>query len=166
VDRKFIEEYANAAQKLAQSVRGLTRDDMLAAPPAGDPKIGRWTIHQVVLHLADCEGVHSDRIKRVISEENSTLLAFDENKWAAALHYSEQSAEEIDNEVRRILQTAYSRAKNLLLENREKLDQLIKVLLEQETLDRVAFEEVMRGSAPVASNGSYPEGPKPIAPPA
>jgi len=80
--------------------------------------------------------------------------------------YSEQSAEEIDNEVRRILQTAYSRAKNLLIENREKLDRLIKVLLEQETLDRAAFEEVMRGSAPVASNGSYPETPSPIAPPA
>ena len=80
--------------------------------------------------------------------------------------YSEQSAEEIDNEVRRILQTAYSRAKNLLIENRDKLDRLIKVLLEQETLDRTAFEEVMRGSAPVASNGSYPESPKPIAPPA
>jgi len=80
--------------------------------------------------------------------------------------YSEQSAEEIDNEVRRILQTAYSRAKNLLIENREKLDRLIKVLLEQETLDRAAFEEVMRGSAPVASNGSYPESPNPIAPPA
>ncbi len=51
--------------------------------------------------------------------------------------YSEQSAEEIDNEVRRILQTAYSRAKNLLIENRDKLDRLIKVLLEQETLDRM-----------------------------
>ena len=94
MDRKFIEEYANAAQKLAQSVRGLTRDDMLAAPPEGDPKIGKWTIHQVVMHLADCEGVHADRIKRVISEENPTLLAFDENKWAAALHYNEQSAED------------------------------------------------------------------------
>ncbi|MBA3871359.1 MAG: ATP-dependent metallopeptidase FtsH/Yme1/Tma family protein [Anaerolineae bacterium] len=80
--------------------------------------------------------------------------------------YSEQSAEEIDNEVRRILQTAYSRAKNLLIENREKLDRLIKVLLEQETLDRAAFEEVMRGSAPVASNGAFPESPNPIAPPA
>ncbi|MEP6985455.1 MAG: ATP-dependent zinc metalloprotease FtsH, partial [Chloroflexota bacterium] len=80
--------------------------------------------------------------------------------------YSEQSAEEIDNEVRRILQTAYSRAKNLLIENREKLDRLIKVLLEQETLDRAAFEEVMRGSAPVASNGAFPESPSPIAPPA
>ncbi|MBI1280778.1 MAG: ATP-dependent zinc metalloprotease FtsH [Anaerolineaceae bacterium] len=80
--------------------------------------------------------------------------------------YSEQAAEEIDNEVRRILQTAYSRAKNLLIENRDKLDRLIKVLLEQETLDRVAFEEVMRGSAPVASNGTFPESPKPIAPPA
>ena len=82
--------------------------------------------------------------------------------------YSEQSAEEIDNEVRRILQTAYGRAKNLLIENRDKLDRLIKVLLELETLDRVAFEEVMRGTTPVATNGVHPnsDNPAPIAPPA
>jgi len=78
--------------------------------------------------------------------------------------YSEQAAEEIDNEVRRILQTAYNRAKTTLTENRDKLERLVKVLLEQETLDRMAFEEVMRGSAPVASSPT--DNPAPIAPPA
>jgi cell division protease FtsH len=70
--------------------------------------------------------------------------------------YSEQAAEEIDNEVRRILQTAYGRAKTILTENRAKLDELVKVLLEQETLDRTAFEELMDGKKPVSSNGSTP----------
>ena len=53
--------------------------------------------------------------------------------------YSEQAAEEIDNEVKRILQTAYQRAKTMLTENREKLEQIAHVLMEQETLDRTGF---------------------------
>jgi cell division protease FtsH len=59
--------------------------------------------------------------------------------------YSEQTAEEIDNEVHRILQSAYERAKTVLTDNREKLEMLVKVLLEQETLDRISFEELMNG---------------------
>ncbi|MDL1900087.1 ATP-dependent zinc metalloprotease FtsH [Anaerolineae bacterium CFX9] len=59
--------------------------------------------------------------------------------------YSEQAAEEIDNEVKRIVQTAYQRAKALLLENRDKLDMMAKVLIEQETLERAQFEELMNG---------------------
>ncbi len=61
--------------------------------------------------------------------------------------YSEQAAEEIDNEVKRILQTAYQRAKTILNENREKLEQIAHVLMEQETLDRSGFEELMGGSS-------------------
>ncbi len=57
--------------------------------------------------------------------------------------YSEQFAEEIDNEVKRIIQAQYQRAKKILLDNRAKLDLLARVLIEQETLDRPAFEELM-----------------------
>jgi hypothetical protein len=47
-----------------------------------------------VIHLADAETVYTDRMKRVIAEENPTLLAYDENKWANGLAYGEQSAED------------------------------------------------------------------------
>ena len=57
--------------------------------------------------------------------------------------YSEHYAEEIDNEVKRILSTQYNRAKSILTESRDKLEMIARVLLEQETLDRPAFEELM-----------------------
>jgi cell division protease FtsH len=66
--------------------------------------------------------------------------------------YSEQYAEEIDNEVKRILQTQYQRAKNILLQNRDKMERLVEVLLEQETLDREAFEELMGASSDAVNN--------------
>jgi cell division protease FtsH len=61
--------------------------------------------------------------------------------------YSEQAAEEIDIEVKRIVQTAYTRAKSILIENRDKLDMIATILIEQETLDRATFEELMGRSA-------------------
>jgi uncharacterized damage-inducible protein DinB len=92
MDRSAIEQFEHGGEKLKLAIRGLTREDLLALP-APEGEVGKWSIQQVVLHLADCEGVFADRIKRVIAEENPTLLGFDENKWAAALHYDDQSAE-------------------------------------------------------------------------
>ncbi len=68
--------------------------------------------------------------------------------------YSEHAAEIIDDEVKRIVNTAYDRAKATIDEHRDKLDTLAKVLMEQETLDRSTFEEVMNGNiTPKGTNG-------------
>ena len=88
-----IDHYASGGEKVRLALRGLTTDDLTTVPdPAAN--IGRWSIHQVICHLADCEQVYADRMKRIIAEDNPTLLAFDENKWAAGLHYEDQSIED------------------------------------------------------------------------
>ena len=92
MDRSALEQFEHGGEKLKLAIRGLTREDLIALP-APEGEVGKWSIQQVVLHLADCEAVFADRIKRVIAEENPNLLAFDENKWATALHYNDQSAE-------------------------------------------------------------------------
>lgn len=61
--------------------------------------------------------------------------------------YSEHYAEQIDNEVKRILQTAYQRAKNILTENREKMEDLVDILIERETLTAEEFVNIIEGSA-------------------
>jgi cell division protease FtsH len=61
--------------------------------------------------------------------------------------YSENYAKDIDDEVKGILQQAYIRAKNLLLEQRDKMETLVTVLLERETLDSTEFVEIMDGAA-------------------
>ena len=57
--------------------------------------------------------------------------------------YSEHYAEEIDNEVKRILQSAYERAQKILNDNLEKVHELAALLIEHETMDRDQFEEIM-----------------------
>ncbi len=61
--------------------------------------------------------------------------------------YSEHYAQAIDDEVRTILQTAYQRAKNILLENRDKMETLVEILMERETLDSSEFVDIIDGGS-------------------
>lgn len=56
--------------------------------------------------------------------------------------YSESVAEQIDQEVRSLVNEAYERSKNLLIEYRDKLDEVARRLLEVETITREEFEEI------------------------
>jgi len=49
--------------------------------------------------------------------------------------YSEKVAQEIDEEVRKLVQQAYERAKEILRTHRDKLDRLAQALMEKETLE-------------------------------
>src|SRR5207237_9192149 len=60
-----------------------------------------------------------------------------------ARDYSEATAEEIDREVRRLLDDAYQQAKQTLIANRRTLDVIAKALLEYETLDGVQIREIV-----------------------
>ena len=59
--------------------------------------------------------------------------------------YSEAMAERIDQEVKAIIDRAYSRCETLLRNNRAKLDAVASYLLEHETMEREAFLEIMEG---------------------
>ena len=63
--------------------------------------------------------------------------------------YSEFYARQIDDEVKRILQAAYQRAKGLLTEQRGRMEELVSVLIERETLNADEFVQIVEG-APAA----------------
>ena len=58
--------------------------------------------------------------------------------------YSEQTAQEIDTEVRRLVDEGYQRASNLISDNRDKLELIANALLEYETLDGQQVEDIVR----------------------
>lgn len=59
--------------------------------------------------------------------------------------YSEETAKLIDSEVKKLLDEAYGRAKELLTKKRAKLDEIAKVLIEKETIEREEFDKIMAG---------------------
>ncbi|MGB7158237.1 MAG: DinB family protein [Tepidisphaeraceae bacterium] len=93
MDRELIEHFEGGGEKIALAIRGLTRDDLTSVPPA-DANVGRWSIQQVVIHCMDSDLVSVDRLKRMIAEDDPTLIGYDENKFAANLFYDDQDAEQ------------------------------------------------------------------------
>jgi cell division protease FtsH len=59
--------------------------------------------------------------------------------------YSETTAKEIDAEVRRIINEQYARARAVVEENRDKLDQIAQALLERETIGRPELDAIAEG---------------------
>ena len=66
--------------------------------------------------------------------------------------YSEHTAVEIDNEVRRILEEAYNRARQIIEENNDKINQMADLLLEKETIYAEDIEPILGKSAQTPSN--------------
>ncbi|MBE7555225.1 MAG: ATP-dependent zinc metalloprotease FtsH [Anaerolineales bacterium] len=58
-------------------------------------------------------------------------------------NYSEEMAQTIDHEIRHILDTAYQRAKDIVVIQQRKLEALAGALLEHETVERPTFEALM-----------------------
>ena len=65
--------------------------------------------------------------------------------------YSEQTAQVIDQEVSKLIERSYERTKKLLHENKSKLEQLAKVLLEKEVIFKEDLEGIF-GKRPFATN--------------
>lgn len=68
--------------------------------------------------------------------------------------YSEQIAQQIDHAIQKIVQDAYKKAKSILNQYREELDQIAERLLEVETLDADGFYEIF--PTPVEKTGGIP----------
>jgi hypothetical protein len=81
-----IESYGAAHQQLVAALEGFP-PEMWQFRPAPE----RWTIHEIVIHLADSEVSSYVRCRRFLAEPGSTVLGYDENKWATDLHYHDQS---------------------------------------------------------------------------
>lgn len=65
-----------------------------------------------------------------------------QSEYSFAKPFSEKTAETIDREVRRMVEEAYAKAKELLLSHREQLDQLASQLYEKEVLFREDLERI------------------------
>jgi hypothetical protein len=54
----------------------------------------RWSVAQIVAHLADAEIVGAWRFRSVLAQDGITLQAYDQNVWASAFHYENTDASE------------------------------------------------------------------------
>jgi hypothetical protein len=89
-DRKNrIESYANAYDTLVRGLESFPR-----AMWHFKPSPERWSIHEIIVHIADSEANSYVRCRRFVAEPGSTLMGYDEMQWARALDYSMQSCDD------------------------------------------------------------------------
>ena len=85
----------------------------------------------------------SDRLG-MVSYGSDDEYVFLGREIASHRPYSERTAEDIDGEVKRIIDEAYEVARSLIDANRDKLEMIANSLLEYETLDGNQVEEIVR----------------------
>ena len=86
-----------------------------------------------------------------MSDELSNLVFGDENdevflgkSYAHARNYSEEISAKIDMEIKKIIDDAYNKAKEVLTENKQKLEDITAALLDKERLEADEFEEIFK----------------------
>ena len=57
------------------------------------PAPNRWSIKEIILHMADSEANSYVRCRKIIAENGSNIMVYDQDKWAENLKYRDQNIE-------------------------------------------------------------------------
>jgi hypothetical protein len=87
--KQQIEAYGLGHQELVSALERFPRE-MWQFRPAPD----QWTIHEIIVHIADSEANSYIRCRRFIAETGKPVMAYDENRWADLLNYHGQNPED------------------------------------------------------------------------
>lgn len=78
---------ASTAQILERLIAGTPVSDLCTRPAAG-----RWSVGEIVAHLADAEIVLGFRMRLVLGAPGVAIIAYDQDRWASSGHYETRSA--------------------------------------------------------------------------
>ena len=92
-----------------------------------------------------CEWGMSEKLGPLTYGSNEESVFLGRDYTQRSQDYSEQTAEEIDREVRRIVQVQYDRAHAILVEKKDTVEAMAKALVERETLDAEELDAVIAG---------------------
>jgi DinB family protein len=87
-EREPIAVMEELVPALERRLRGVP-DPVLRRPESP----GKWSVVEVLQHLADVELVYGFRGRLVLSEERPTIVGFDQDRWASLFRYHEASPE-------------------------------------------------------------------------
>jgi len=76
-----------SAAKLKKLTHGLASKEL-----KWKPEPGKWSIAEIVAHLADAEIVASWRMRSVLASNGTPIQAFDQDVWASIFQYGKRDA--------------------------------------------------------------------------
>jgi uncharacterized damage-inducible protein DinB len=106
--KELLGLYSNAYQQLIDAL-DVIPGEMWQFKPAPE----KWSVHEVLIHIADSEVNSFARARKIICESGSTIMAYDENAWAVKLNYHDQSIEDSLELFRQLRMMTYNIIKEL-----------------------------------------------------
>ena len=78
---------ATTAKKLATLIKGKNKKQLSQRPAPG-----KWSVAEILAHLADAEIVLSWRLRQTLSSNGVAIQPFDQDVWATTFDYAHQDA--------------------------------------------------------------------------
>jgi hypothetical protein len=79
----MLDTFRRGPEILEAAIAGVTEEESLFVPAPG-----KWTIRQIVRHVADTEIVLGVWMRQMISEDRPLMATWDQDAWANALDYN------------------------------------------------------------------------------
>jgi hypothetical protein len=76
---------AATPQKLARLLKGVPKAKLRKRPAPA-----KWSIHEIMAHLADTEVVSGFRMRMILGKPGAPLIGFDQDDWVVAGHYDKR----------------------------------------------------------------------------
>jgi cell division protease FtsH len=112
-------------------------DDQLSTGPSSDLKKATQMAKSMVVRYG-----MSDKLGPRQFAENEEMI-FLAQEIHDKKNYSEKTAEVIDVEIDKLLEDAKNKAEDVIKENKKQMDDLVKILLEKETVEQEEFANIM-----------------------
>lgn len=106
--QELIEKYGRAYEEFAAALKSIPREAWTFKPESKE-----WSVHEVVIHLADSETNSYLRARRLVAEPGQPLMAYDQDVWAVELDYHSQSTEDAMAVLKGVRQMTYDLIKGL-----------------------------------------------------
>jgi hypothetical protein len=78
------------------------------------PAPSEWSVHEIIVHMADSESIGALRLRKLVVEPGGTLMTYDEAKWAEALDYQNQNVDDALQIFKLTRQSTYRLLKTLI----------------------------------------------------
>jgi cell division protease FtsH len=140
---KFLTTRAELADTMAMTLGGRAAEEIvfgeITTGASNDLEKVTATAKQMVMRF----GMSEKLGPRVFGHEHAQ--PFLGREFSSEPDYSDEIAREIDDEIRRIVETAHQSAKDILTERRESLATISEILIKRETIEREQFEALLEG---------------------
>lgn len=91
-----LEVIRDTPGRCALAIQGLTSEALNRIPAPG-----KWSVRDILCHLADCEVVFAFRLRQALAEDRHVIQPFDQDRWAATYaHYEANAALAVFSSVR------------------------------------------------------------------